>query len=35
MMGQYIKIAIIMICWTVLAVVFNHWWIALFALLFI
>lgn len=23
-----------LVCWTVLAVVFGHWWIALFAALF-
>lgn len=26
--------SICMICWTVLAVIFNKWWIALFGLLF-
>ena len=30
-----IKNSICMICWTALAVVFNKWWIALFAALFI
>lgn len=25
--------AVIIVCWTVLAVVFNKWWIALFAIL--
>lgn len=29
-----IKNSVCMICWTVLAVVFNKWWVALFALLF-
>lgn len=27
--------AINIICWTVLAIVFNKWWIALFAILFV
>lgn len=35
MMGKYIKDAAIVICWAVLAVVFDRWWIALFAFLFI
>ncbi len=35
MMGPYIKAAVIMICWTALAIVFDRWWIALFALLVI
>ena len=30
-----IKNSICVICWTVLAVVFNKWWIALFGLLFL
>lgn len=30
-----IKNSISVICWVVLAVVFNKWWIALFAVLFI
>ena len=30
-----IKNSICVICWTVLAVIFNAWWIALFGLLFI
>jgi len=30
-----IKNSICLICWTVLAVVFNKWWIALFAALFL
>ena len=29
-----IKNIICVICWTTLAVVFNKWWIALFAILF-
>ena len=29
-----LKNSICMICWTVLAVIFNKWWIALFAALF-
>lgn len=29
-----IKNSICVICWTVLAIVFNRWWIALFGLLF-
>ena len=29
-----IKNSICVICWVVLAIVFNKWWIALFALLF-
>lgn len=29
-----LKNSICMICWTVLAVIFNKWWIALFAVLF-
>lgn len=29
-----IKNSICVICWTVLAIVFNAWWIALFGLLF-
>lgn len=29
-----IKNSICIICWTVLAIVFNKWWIALFGLLF-
>ena len=35
MLGKYIKDAVIVICWAVLAVVFDRWWIALFAFLFI
>ena len=30
-----IKNSVCLICWVILAVVFNKWWIALFALLFI
>lgn len=30
-----IKNSICVICWTVLAVVFNTWWIALFGALFL
>ena len=30
-----IKNSICLICWTALAIVFNKWWIALFAILFI
>jgi hypothetical protein len=30
-----IKNSICVICWTVLAVVFNKWWIALFGVLFL
>ena len=30
-----IKNSVCVICWTVLAIIFNKWWIALFALLFI
>ena len=30
-----IKNSICVICWAVLAIVFNKWWIALFGLLFI
>lgn len=30
-----IKNSICMICWTILAIVFNKWWIALFDLLFL
>lgn len=26
--------SIAVICWTILAILFNHWWIALFSLLF-
>lgn len=33
--GAFIENAVIMICWTILAVVFDHWWIALFSLLFV
>ena len=29
-----LKNAIVMICWTVLAIVFHKWWIAFFAVLF-
>lgn len=29
-----IKNSICVICWTILAIVFNKWWIALFGLLF-
>lgn len=29
-----IKNIICIICWTALAIVFNKWWIALFAILF-
>jgi hypothetical protein len=29
-----IKNSICIICWTVLAIIFNKWWIALFAVLF-
>lgn len=29
-----VKNSICVICWTVLAVIFNKWWIALFAILF-
>ena len=29
-----LKNAIVMICWTVLAIIFNKWWIAFFAVLF-
>ena len=29
-----IKNSVCVICWTVLAVVFNKWWIALFSILF-
>lgn len=29
-----LKNSIALICWTVLAVIFRHWWIALFSLLF-
>ena len=29
-----IKNSICVICWTVLAIVFNKWWVALFGLLF-
>lgn len=29
-----IKNSICIICWTMLAIIFNHWWIALFALFF-
>lgn len=28
-----LKNAVIMICWTVLAIIFNKWWLALFAAL--
>lgn len=35
MIGKYIKDAAIVICWALLAVVFDRWWIALFAFLFI
>lgn len=34
MNGPFIENAVIMICWTVLAVLFGHWWIAFFAALF-
>ena len=30
-----IKNSICVICWTVLAIIFNKWWIALFAALFL
>lgn len=30
-----IKNSVCVICWTVLAVVFNKWWIALFGILFL
>ena len=30
-----IENSVCVICWTVLAIVFNKWWIALFAMLFI
>lgn len=30
-----IKNSICVICWTILAIIFNKWWIALFGLLFI
>ena len=30
-----IKNSICVICWTVLAIIFNKWWIALFGVLFI
>ena len=30
-----VKNSVCVICWTVLAVYFNKWWIALFAMLFI
>lgn len=29
-----IKNSVCVICWTVLAIIFNKWWIALFGLLF-
>ena len=29
-----IKNSVCLICWTVLAIVFNQWWIALFSILF-
>ena len=29
-----IKNSICMICWTALAIIFNQWWVALFAILF-
>lgn len=29
-----LKNAVVMICWTVLAIIFGRWWIALFAALF-
>jgi len=29
-----VKNSVCVICWTVLAIVFHRWWIALFALLF-
>lgn len=30
-----IRNSVVMVCFTVLAVLFKHWWIILFALLFI
>ena len=30
-----IKNSVCVICWTVLAIVFDRWWIALFAILFL
>lgn len=30
-----IKNSICIICWVILAIVFNKWWIALFAILFL
>lgn len=26
--------AVNLICWTIIACVFNHWWLALFSLIF-
>lgn len=34
MLAWAIKNSICMICWTYLAIVFDKWWIALFAVLF-
>lgn len=31
----YLENAVIMICFTVLAVVFHHWWIVLFSIFFV
>ena len=28
-----LKNSIVIICWTVLAIVFGHWWIALFSII--
>lgn len=28
------KASVNIVCWTILAIYFNHWWIALFAALF-
>ena len=35
MFAVMLKNSICVICWTVLAILFNKWWIALFALLFL
>jgi hypothetical protein len=33
--GYVIKVSVAMICWTLLAIYFEKWWIALFATLFL
>lgn len=33
--SRFIRDAVVMVCFTTLAVLFNHWWIVLFAILFL